>query len=52
MVAIAIRLALRYTGQKLNPEEAKYPAIAKIGRIGTVADRHFRRRKEGDDQEG
>ena len=42
---------LRYLGQEINPEEAKAPAIAKMGRSGTVEDETFRRRDDGDGQE-
>ena len=47
-VAKATRLALRYPRQYLNPEESKAPAIAKMGRSGTVAFGPFRCRDKGD----
>ena len=50
-VTIATRLDLRYPRKWLNPEEAKAPSIAKVGRSGTVAVGTFRRRYEGDGQE-
>ena len=52
VVAILTRLALRDTGQYLNPEESKALAIEKIGRRRTVANGPFLCRNKGDGQEG
>ena len=51
VVAILTRLDLRDSRKQLNPEEAKAPAIVKMGQSRTVAAGHFRRRDEGDGQE-
>ena len=50
VVAIANMLALRDPGQLLNPEEAKAPAIAKMGQSITVASGPFRCRYKSDGQ--
>ena len=52
VIAISTMLYQRGTRKQLNIEEAKYLAIAKMGRSRIVVSETFRFRDNGDGQEG